>query len=108
MKHATASYLEPKLNPNEIVEILRNHYPIHIQRVMLSSQLHSIEDALDLLKRVKVMEQNESSQRTHQQAPYHNPNPPRQNQASPRDARFQNLCPALFSSCSISFGLVEK
>jgi hypothetical protein len=91
MKHATtAFYLEPKLNPNEIVEILRNHYPIHIQRIMLSSQLNSIEDALDLLKRVEVMEQSESSQRTHQQAPYHNPNPPRQNQASPRDARFQN------------------
>jgi hypothetical protein len=91
MKHATtASYLETKLNPIEIIEILRHHYPINIQRVMLSNQLHTIAEALYLLKRVEVMEASENLQRTHQQTPYHNPNAPMQNQTGPRNGRVQN------------------
>jgi hypothetical protein len=85
----TASYLEPKLTDSEIVEAIRFHYPIHIQRAMLSNQLHSISEALDLLKRVEVMEASEGFQRPHQPAPQHNQNTRRQNQTGPHDQRAQ-------------------
>jgi hypothetical protein len=85
----TASYLEPKPCDTEIIEAIRYHYPMQIQRVMLSNQLNSIGETLDLLKRVEVMEASENFQRPHQQAPYHNPNAPRQNQTSPHDRRAQ-------------------
>jgi hypothetical protein len=57
---------------------------------MLSNQLRTIEDTLDLLKRVEVMEESESSQRTFHQASNHNQNAPRQMQNGPRDGRVQN------------------
>jgi hypothetical protein len=85
----TASYLEPKPSDIEIIEAIRYHYPIQVQRAMLSNQLTSIGETLDLLKRVEVMEAGENFQRPHQQAPYHNPNAPRQNQTSPHDRRAQ-------------------
>jgi hypothetical protein len=57
----TASYLAPKLSPVEIIQLLRTHYPIHIQRVLLSNQLSTIEQALDLLKQIEVMEMKSES-----------------------------------------------
>ena len=60
LKQATiASYLDPKPTEIEITEALRYHYPIGIQRAMLSTQIRSIEETLDLLKRVEAMEANE-------------------------------------------------
>jgi hypothetical protein len=85
----TASYLEPKLSDREIVEAVRFHYPIQVQRAMLSNQLTSIGEALDLLKRVEVMEANEGFQRPQYQAPQANLNARRQNQTSPQDQRAQ-------------------
>jgi hypothetical protein len=90
LKHATtASYLEPKPSDTEIIEALRYHFPIQIQRAMLSNQLDSISETLDLLKRVEVMEASEGYQRPHNQAPQIHPNAQRQNQAGPHDRRAQ-------------------
>ena len=85
----TASYLEPRLSDIEIIEAIRFHYPIQIQRAMLSNQLTSIGDALDLLKRVEVMEASEGYQRPHNPAPQNNPIANRQNQMGPNDRRAQ-------------------
>jgi hypothetical protein len=57
LKYATmASYLEPRPSDTEIIEAIRYHFPIHVQRTMLGTQLRSIGEALDLLKRVELME----------------------------------------------------
>jgi hypothetical protein len=85
----TASYLEPKLSDTEIIEAVRFHYPIQIQRAMLSNQLTSIGETLDLLKRVEVMEASEGFQRTHHVAPQNNLNARGPNQTSPQVQRAQ-------------------
>jgi hypothetical protein len=85
----TASYLEPKLSDIEIVEAMRFHYPIQIQRAMLSNQVTSIGEALDLLKRIEVMEANEGFKQPYYQAPQTNLNARRQNQTSPQVQRAQ-------------------
>jgi hypothetical protein len=54
----TAAYLEPKLSDIEIIEAIRHHFPITVQRAMISSQLTSVEQAVHLLKRVEITEGN--------------------------------------------------
>jgi hypothetical protein len=49
----------------EVIEAIRYHFPIGVQRAMLSNQLHTIEETLDLLKRVVVMEASEGFQKPH-------------------------------------------
>jgi hypothetical protein len=50
LKYATmASHLEPRPSDIELIEAIRYHFPIQVQRVMLGTQLHSIGEALDLL-----------------------------------------------------------
>jgi hypothetical protein len=90
LKQATiASYLDPKPTEIEITEALRSHYPIGIQRAMLSTQSRSIEETLDLLKRVEVMEESENYQKPHYQPPHKNQNNARQNRNNPHDRRHQ-------------------
>jgi hypothetical protein len=91
LKHATmASYLDPRPSDIEIIEAIRYHYPIGVQRAMISNQLKTIEETLHLLKKVEAMEQSEGFQRPHQQTPQQNPNASRQNQhSSPHDRRVQ-------------------
>jgi hypothetical protein len=84
-----ASYLEPRLSETEIVEAVRFHYPVQIQRTMLSNQLNSIRDTLDLLKRVEVMEATEGFQRPYNSAPHNQQNTNRQNHANVNDRRAQ-------------------
>jgi hypothetical protein len=50
-----ASYLDPKPSDTEIIETIRYHFPISVQRAMLSIQLISIGEAVGLLKRVEIM-----------------------------------------------------
>jgi hypothetical protein len=69
-----ASYLEPRPTDVEVIEAIRYHFPLGVQRAMLTNQLHTIEEALDLLKRVEVMEASEGFQRPHSQPQTHNPN----------------------------------
>jgi hypothetical protein len=82
LKYATvASYLEPRPT-DEVIEAIRYHFPISVQRAMLSTQLRSVGEALDLLKRVEILEANEGANRPTNspiiQGPYasrSNPNP---------------------------------
>jgi hypothetical protein len=61
LKYATmASHLEPRLSDIEQIEIIRYHFPLQVQRVMLGTQLHSIGEALDLLKRIELVEESDS------------------------------------------------
>jgi hypothetical protein len=94
LKHATmASYLDPRPSHVEIIEALRFHYPIGVQRAMLTTQLKTIEDTLDLLRRVEVMEASEGFQRPHfqnpQQQQQQQPHAARHNQQSGNDRRAQ-------------------
>jgi hypothetical protein len=54
-----ASYLDPRPTDVEVIEAIRYHFPLGVQRAMLTNQLRTIEDTLDLLKRVEVMEAGE-------------------------------------------------
>jgi hypothetical protein len=68
LKYTTmASYLEPRPTNVEIIEAIRYHFPIGVQRAMLTNQLRTIEETLDLLKRVEVMEASEGFQKPHSQ-----------------------------------------
>jgi hypothetical protein len=60
LKYATmASYLDHRPTDVEVIEAIRYHFPLGVQRAMLTNQLRTIEDILDLLKRVEVMEAGE-------------------------------------------------
>jgi hypothetical protein len=75
LKYATlATYLEPRPNDVEIIEAIRQHFPITVQRAMLSNQLNTVQETLDLLKRVEIMEGSEAY-RGSNQGPYQQ-NPP--------------------------------
>jgi hypothetical protein len=91
LKFATmASYLDPRPSDVEIIEAIRFHYPMGIQKSMLSSQLRGIGEALDLLKRIEVMESSESFQSPNQQRQPQTQNLGRQNPQSsgpPRGAQ---------------------
>jgi hypothetical protein len=65
LKYATiATYLQPKLSELEIVEAIRFHYPLHIQRVLLTVQSKNISETLNLIKRIQVMEKHDFYLRT--------------------------------------------
>jgi hypothetical protein len=52
LKYATIiSYLDPKPSDIDIIEATKYNFPISIQGTMLSMQLTSIGEALDLLKK---------------------------------------------------------
>jgi hypothetical protein len=103
LKYATlASHLEPKLSDTEVIEAIRNHFPINVQRVMLGKQIQTIEDALDLLKRVELMKEHNpyfKQNYTGQQNQSNNNNRPGQSQQNrSRDhgrqvRRMQYFCP---------------
>jgi hypothetical protein len=67
-----ASYLEPRPSDVEVIEAIRFYFPIGVQRAMLTNHLRTIEETLDLLKRVEVTEASEGFQRPHNQPQQHN------------------------------------
>jgi hypothetical protein len=87
LKYATmAAYLEPRPSDAEIIEAIRYHFPIGVQRAMLTNQLRTVEGTLDLLKRVEIMEASEGVQGPHP-APGNKPNFPRENSHQNNHAR---------------------
>jgi hypothetical protein len=51
LKYTTmASHLEPRPSDTEVIEAIHYHFPIHVQRAMLGTQLRTIVEALDLLR----------------------------------------------------------
>jgi uncharacterized protein YfkK (UPF0435 family) len=51
-----ASYLEPKLGDGELIDAIRSHFPIYVQRAMLGANITDIQQAIDFLKRLEMME----------------------------------------------------
>jgi exonuclease VII large subunit len=97
-----AAYLEPRPSEADLIEAVRVHYPISVQRTMLTNLLQTIEQALDLLRRVELMEQADHYQKPHQPIP--NPDPSNQkrsgNNPTRNDQRGQNqaqVCQVQFS-----------
>jgi hypothetical protein len=79
LKYATmASYLNPRPSDIEVIEAIRYHFPVNIQRAMLSNQLRTIDDTLVLLRRVEVLETGEAFPRPHQVPQNQSQNAPRQ------------------------------
>jgi hypothetical protein len=58
-----ASYLEPRPTDEEVIEAIRYHFPSSAQQAMLSTQLRSVGEALDLLKRIEMLEASEGGNR---------------------------------------------
>jgi hypothetical protein len=54
-----ASYSDPKPSDTEIIEAIRYHFPISVQRAMVSMRLTTIEGALHLQKRIELTETQE-------------------------------------------------
>ncbi|PNF33609.1 hypothetical protein B7P43_G14287 [Cryptotermes secundus] len=55
LKYATmASYLDPRPSDADLIEAIKSHFPITVQRAMLTSQLCTVEETLDLLKRIEI------------------------------------------------------
>ena len=52
-----ASYLEPKLTDNEVIEAVRCHYPPEIQRSLASNRLSTVAEVLEVLKRLELIEE---------------------------------------------------
>jgi hypothetical protein len=66
LKHANmASYLNPSPPVSEIIESVKSHFPLNIQRAMLSNQLRTIEETLDFLRKVEIIETDNGFQRHH-------------------------------------------
>ncbi|PNF36021.1 hypothetical protein B7P43_G18443, partial [Cryptotermes secundus] len=60
LKFATmASYLEPRLTDQEIIEAIRSHYPLKIQELLVSTKLNTVAEFLEVLKRLELMEERE-------------------------------------------------
>jgi hypothetical protein len=52
----TAAYLEPKPSETEVIEAIRYHFPMRIQRNLVSTQLNTIGEAVEFLKRLEMLE----------------------------------------------------
>lgn len=72
LKYATmASYLDPWPTDVEIIEAIRYHFPVGVQKAMLTNLLSTTEGTSDLLKRLEVIEAGDG---------FHRPPNPHQNQ----------------------------
>jgi hypothetical protein len=60
-----ALYPDPEHSDIEIFEAIRYHFPISVKRAMSSMQLASIGEALELLKKIEIMETQEMYNKGH-------------------------------------------
>jgi hypothetical protein len=74
LRYATmATYLEPRPTDVDVIEAVRHHFPVMVQRAMIGTQLRTVEQALDLLRRVELMGEDGSYQRSNPVPPHPNP-----------------------------------
>jgi hypothetical protein len=52
-----ASYLEPKLSDYEVIEAERCHYPPEIQKLLVTTKMNTVAEALEVLKRLEMLEE---------------------------------------------------
>lgn len=68
-----ATYLEPSIPDYELISSLQFHFPPFIQRILATAPLQTVQDTVDVLKRLDMMDD-------HDPAPRPNPvSPPRTN-----------------------------
>jgi hypothetical protein len=78
LKYATlASYLQPHISDSEFVEAIRFHFPVGIQKIMLSTQLRTVNETFHLLKRLEVLEDQDYARKNDDQY-----TPPQQNRTN--------------------------
>jgi hypothetical protein len=63
----------------EIVEAVRHHFPVMVQRAMISTHPRTVEETLDLLKRVEMLGGDEPYQRS-DPVPHHPNSTPNRDQ----------------------------
>jgi thymidylate synthase len=64
-----ASYLELKLGDGELIDAIRYHFLSYAQRTMLGANIGTIQEAIDFLKRLEMMEGNDTNRKPN---PSHN------------------------------------
>jgi hypothetical protein len=52
-----ASYLEPNLSDYEIIEAVRCHYPADIQKLLVTTRMNTVVEALEVLRRLEILEE---------------------------------------------------
>jgi hypothetical protein len=58
LKYVTmASCLEPTLSDYEVIEAVRCHYPAEIQKLLVTTKLNTVTEALEVLKRLEMLEE---------------------------------------------------
>jgi hypothetical protein len=80
-----ASYLDPKPSDPDLIEAIKSHFPMAVQRAMLTNQLRTVEETLDLLKRTEIMEASEGFPRPNAPPHSQHQNAPRQGNKPPRN-----------------------
>jgi hypothetical protein len=71
LKYALGTtYLEPSLSPEEVIDAIRYHFPISVQRAILCTRPKTIGEVVELLKGIETIEGQES---------YHSTPPPHSN-----------------------------
>jgi hypothetical protein len=84
-----ASYLEPKLGDGELIDALRSHFPIYAQRAMLGANIGTIQEAIDFLKRLEMMEGNDTNKKSNPLPSNSNPLPDTRRQHGQRNDRYR-------------------
>jgi hypothetical protein len=54
-------YLEPKMSDIELIDALKFHFPIYVQNAFASAQLSTVQNAIDLLKRLEIIGSSENN-----------------------------------------------
>jgi hypothetical protein len=58
LKYVTmASCLEPTLSDYEVIEAVRCHYPAEIQKLLVTTKMNTVTEALEVLKRLEMLEE---------------------------------------------------
>jgi hypothetical protein len=75
LKYITmASYLEPNLSDYEIMEAIRCHYPAEIQRLLVTTKMNTVAEALEVLKQLEMLEDRTINSRAEVQQEHTQPN----------------------------------
>jgi hypothetical protein len=65
LKYAVlAANLTPKLSELDLVDAVAGHYPVCVQRSLLSASVRTVQEALSFLNKLETMENGESNRRS--------------------------------------------
>jgi hypothetical protein len=75
--------LSSRTPDTEVIEAIPTNFPINVQRAVLGTQLHSIGEALDPLRRVELMKKDDAYDRQTNSTPAQNQNRKRHGPSEP-------------------------